>query len=137
MLALSVDEILDKGLSYQSNLSEHEWPVFAIAYLESVADMQGWDHFFTYNMEWCPLVVRILELSGDLQSLRIIEDYRKHFEKSGVAFEAGEIDQFLVKASDAYFDECPDWCEEFAQVANTRRELIAQHCRSVGLNLKT
>jgi hypothetical protein len=137
MQALSVVEILDKGLSDQSNLSDHEWPVFAVAYLESVADMQGWDHFFTYNMKWFPLVVRTLKLSGDLQSLRIIEDYRKHFEKLGVDFEADEIDQFLAKVSDAYFDECPDWREEFTQLANTRWGLIAQHCRSVGVNLQT
>jgi len=137
MQALSVDEVLDKGLNDQSNLSDLEWPVFVVAYLESVADMQGWDHFFTYNMEWCPLVVRILKLSGDLQSLRVIEGYRKHFENLGVNFEADEIDQFLAGASDEYFDECQDWSEEFTQVADTRWELIAQHCLSVGVNLQT
>ncbi|WP_421910616.1 hypothetical protein [Marinobacter sp.] len=137
MRALSVDQIFDKGMHDEASLSEDEWPIFAVAYLESVADMQGWDHFFTYNMEWCPLVTRILKLSGDLQSLRVIEDYRKHFEHLGVGFEADEIDQFLAGVSHAYLDECPDWREEFTQLANTRWELIAQYCRNVGVNLQT
>ncbi len=46
MKSLTVDEMLDKGIGDETNLSEQEWPIFAVAYLESIADMEGWDHFF-------------------------------------------------------------------------------------------
>tara|TARA_Y100000310_G_C20176630_1_gene576113 strand:- start:13 stop:390 length:378 start_codon:yes stop_codon:yes gene_type:complete len=125
MQALDVDEILDRGLRDETSLSELEWPIFAVAYLESVADMEGWDFFFIYCMEWCPLVIRILE------------NYRKHYLSFGVDFTAYQIDRFLQTASDAYFSGCCDWREEFTEVAEIRWALIAQHYRSVGINLQT
>ncbi|WP_296050439.1 hypothetical protein [uncultured Alteromonas sp.] len=137
MQTLDVDEILDRGLRVEASLSEQEWPIFAVAYLESVADMEGWDFFFIYRMEWCPLIIRILKLSGDFQSLRILENYRKHYLTLGVDFTADQIDRFLQTASDTYFSGCCDWREEFTEVAEIRWALIAQHYRSVGINLQT
>lgn len=120
MKSLTVDEILDKGISDETKLSEQEWPIFAVAYLESIADMEGWDHFFTHSMEWYPLVLRALKLSGDFNSLKTIDNYRKHFESFGVDFEATEIDKFLCFASDKYFSEYADWREEFSQAGEQR-----------------
>ena len=137
MQTLDVDKILDKGLRDEASLSEQEWPIFAVAYLESVANMEGWDFFFTYRMEWYPLVIRTLKLSGDFQSLRILENYRKHYRSLGVDFTPDQIDRFLQTASDAYFSGCGDWREEFTQVAEIRWALIAQHYRGVGINLQT
>ena len=137
MKSLTVDEILDKGISDETKLSEQEWPIFAVAYLESIADMEGWDHFFTHSMEWYPLVLRALKLSGDFNSLKIIDNYRKHFESFGVDFEATEIDKFLCFASDKYFSECADWREEFSQAAEQRWKLINQYYLNVGVVLKT
>lgn len=62
-------------------------------------------------MEWYPLVLRALKLAGNFNSLKIIDNYRKHFESFGVDFEATEIDNFLCFASDKYFSECADWRE--------------------------
>jgi|TARA_Y100001968_G_scaffold231264_1_gene214051 hypothetical protein len=137
MQTLDVDKILDKGLRDEASLSEQEWPIFAVAYLESVANMEGWDFFFTYRMEWYPLVIRTLKHSGDFQSLRILENYRKHYRSFGVDFTPDQIDRFLQTASDAYFSGCGDWREEFTQVAEIRWALIAQHYRGVGINLQT
>ena len=137
MQTLDVDKILDKGLRDEASLSEQEWPIFAVAYLESVANMEGWDFFFTYRMEWYPLVIRTLKLSGDFQSLRILENYRKHYRSLGVDFTPDQIDRFLQTASDAYFSGCGDWREEFTQVAEIRWALVAQHYRGVGINLQT
>ncbi|MDM5131958.1 hypothetical protein OB962_13300 [Aeromonas piscicola] len=137
MQSLTVDEILDKGISDETKLSEQDWPIFAVAYLESIADMEGWDHFFTHSMEWYPLVLRALKLAGDFNSLKIIDNYRKHIESFGVGFEATEIDKFLCFASDKYFSECADWHEEFSQAAEQRWKLINQYYLNVGAALKT
>ena len=72
MQSLTVDEILDKGISDETKLSEQDWPIFAVAYLESISDMEGWDHFFTYSMEWYPLVLRALKLAGNFNSLKLL-----------------------------------------------------------------
>lgn len=114
------DMILDKGLTDESALSEKEKLVFSVAYLESIADMEGWDHFFTYSMRLYPNVIKLLKLTNDQASLNILYDYEEHFKKLGVNFAPKEIDIFLTKAPESYFNSCPDWRELFDQASKDR-----------------
>lgn len=137
METLSVEGILDKGLESESLLSELEWPIFVVAYLESIADMEGWDHFFTYNLAWYSQLLDILRLSGDFRSLGIIKDYENHLIKHGVEFKQESIDAFLTKAPDDYFDSCPDWREQFQSNSESRWKLIERYYSDKGLRVKT
>lgn len=134
---LNVDDILDKGLEAEEALTENERLIYAVAYLESIADMEGWDHYFTYDMKWYPLLIDLLRRAGDFRSLGIVNDYKKHFDELGVGFEAKEIDFFLCEASDDYFDTCPDWRELFSDMSEQRWRLIAAYFKNIGVNVKT
>jgi len=117
---MNSEKILDKGLIDESALSENEKLIFSVAYLESIADMEGWDHFFTYSMRLYPHVIKLLKLTNDEASLNILYDYEKHFEKLGVNFSPKEIDGFLTNAPDSYYNSCPDWRELFEQASKER-----------------
>ncbi len=137
MQIIEVDNILDIGLSNESDLNENEKLIYAVAYLESVSDMEGWDHFFTYSMKLYPLLCRALKLASDLSSLSVIRDYEKHLESLGVDFKAQEIDCFLATATDEYLSTCPDWREQFSDLSEQRWVLIARYFQSIGVQLKT
>ena len=137
MKILNIKDILSKGLKDESNLSEIEWPVYVVAYFESVADMEGWDHFFLYSMKWYKLLINTLSSTGDHSSIRIISDYEKHFKTLGVQFTSANIDIYLSTASTDYLDSCPDWREQFSGACKQRWELIVQHYLEFGIDLKT
>ena len=133
---LFVDEIVDKGLRHSSDLTDEEKPIYYLAYLEQVADMEGWDFFFIYNMDSYPLVKQLLISSGDFNSLKILKSYEDHFRALGVTFSSKEIDEFLLKASEAYYLSCPDWRAMFSKVYSERWKLISKYYGSIRLELK-
>lgn len=137
MKVIDVFEILDRGIDNEKNLSESEWPIFIVSYLESIADMEGWDHFFTYSMNWYPALSQALEMVGDTKSLKVIESYVQSFKKLGVKFDAESIDEFLLKAPDEYFESCPDWREEFTELAENRWKHFSNYYESDDIQLKT
>ncbi|WP_431688161.1 hypothetical protein [Hahella sp. NBU794] len=137
MQTINVDEVLDRGLEDQSTLKENELLVYSIAYLESVADMEGWDHFFIYSMTLYSSLCKLLKLAGDFSSFKVIENYKGHFQSLGVAFEAKAIDSFLTNAPDKYYSSCPDWREEFSSLSEQRWGLISEYFQSIGVQLKT
>ncbi|BCE01997.1 DMP19 family protein [Marinicellulosiphila megalodicopiae] len=137
MRILKVDDILDKGLEDENSLDHDEKLIYSVAYLESIADMQGWDHFFTYTMEYYPDLIKLLKLSEDSVSLNILENYRNHFKEMGVSFNPESIENFLCTATDEYLMKCPDWREEFTEVYSHRWKLIANYCAKIGVQLKT
>ncbi|HDM8184996.1 TPA: hypothetical protein P0E26_001689 [Vibrio harveyi] len=134
---LNVEDIFDKGLTNTELLTEDEWLIFVVAYLESVADMEGWDHFFTYNMNWYPILTNSLELASDETSLKIIENYKQHFAKLGVNFHPESIDSFLVSAESGYYESCPDWRELFSGVSEQRWYKISAYFSSRGIKICT
>ncbi|EOK5797836.1 hypothetical protein ACM6VE_004580, partial [Vibrio parahaemolyticus] len=134
---LKVDEVLDKGLTNFELLTEDEWLIFVVAYIEIVADMEGWDHFFTYNMDWYPVLVKSLQLSGDDVSLEILQNYEQHFANLKVSFDAKSIDTFLASASSRYLNSCPDWRELFSDAAEQRWLKIEAYFRSHGVKICT
>ncbi|WP_220718578.1 hypothetical protein [Agarivorans litoreus] len=133
----NVDEVLDKGLTNTELLTEEEWLIFVVAYLESIADMEGWDHFFTYNMNWYPILANSLQLVSDEESLKIIENYKLHFAKLGVDFHPESIDSFLVSANSSYYENCPDWRELFSEVSEQRWLKIRAYFSSRGIKICT
>ena len=134
---LDIDKILDKGLEPNCSLNDNEILVFALAYLESVADMEGWDHFFTYNMDLYPNAIKILKLAGDFESLKVLNDYKKHFIDLGIQFNPTDIDYFLASASPQYFDFSPDWRELFSDLSEKRWELISAYFKRNNIKIKT
>ncbi|WP_322114539.1 hypothetical protein, partial [Vibrio parahaemolyticus] len=137
ILMQNVDEILDKGLTNTELLTEEEWLIFVVAYLESVTDMEGWDHFFTYNMSWYPILTNILQLASDAASLEIIENYKQHFINLGVSFHPEAIDSFLASANNGYYESCPDWRELFSEVSEQRWLKIRAYFSSCGIKTST
>jgi len=134
---LNVDDIIDKGLVDESQLTSNEQLIFAVAYLESLSDMEGWDHFFTYNFSWYSKLIEALELSNDQLSLNVLNDYKQHFIKLGVPFQSTEIDNFLLTANEGYFEHCIDWRESFNEVADQRWRKIQLYFNSIGFELGT
>ena len=126
-----LSEILDKGLTNEDNLCEIEWKIYVVLYLETVADMEGWDFFFTYKMEWYELLRDTLKAIGDKKSLQIILDYEKHFRDLNIQFTSASIDEFLLKADEHYFDACPDWRELFSENRETRMNLLLEYYQSI------
>ncbi|EMX0314443.1 hypothetical protein AAFZ98_004599 [Vibrio parahaemolyticus] len=134
---LNIDEILDKGLTNIELLTEDEKLIFVVVYLESVADMEGWDHFFTYNMNWYPVLIKSLQLASDETSLKIIENYKQHFIKLGVNFHAESIESFLASAGGSYLENCPDWRELFAEASEQRWLKIEAYFSNRGVKICT
>ena len=132
---LNVDDILDKGLKRESLLTDHEQLIFAIAYLESLSDMEGWDHFFIYNFNWYSKLIEALELSDDQLSLNVLNDYKQHFIKLGVPFQAKKIDGFLLIADEQYFENCIDWRESFYEIADQRWNKVQLYFNRLGFEL--
>jgi hypothetical protein len=133
---LFVEEIVDKGFTNVSGLTGEEKPIFYLAYLEQVADMEGWDFFFTYNMDSYPLVKQLLVSSGDFNSLKVMKSYEDHFRELGVKFISKEIDDFLLEASEGYYLSCPDWRAMFSKIYSERWKLVSKYYGSIGVELK-
>ncbi len=133
---MDVNDILEKGLKGES-LTDNENMVYVVAYLESIADMEGWDHFFTYSMNLHQTLCNTLKEIGDFVSYKVIKDYESHFQKYGVMFESQEIDKFLAAASEEYFKRCPDWREEFFQASELRWDLMIKYFKNIEIRLLT
>lgn len=137
MQIIDVFEVLQKGIDNENSLSELEWPIFVVSYLESIAEMEGWDHFFTYSMKWYPKLSQALEMIDDFSSIKVIESYVEHFKVRLIKFEARSINVFLTNASDEYFELCPDWREEFTALGDTRWRRFTDYYESIDVQLKT
>jgi len=137
MEKFDVDEILNKGLEDEDRLTKNELLIYSVAYFESLADIEGWDHFYTYSMRLYPSLLKILKLTGDIESLRILKDYENHFEKLGVKFAPEDIDQYLTTATNEYLESCPDWREQFSELGDNRWKLISSYLKLQGIELKT
>ncbi|MFT6029438.1 MAG: hypothetical protein ACI8O8_001174 [Oleiphilaceae bacterium] len=133
---LFVEEIVEKGLINLSGLTDEERPIFYLAYLEQMADMEGWDFFFLYNMDSYPIVKQLLASSGDFNSLKVLKSYEDHFRELGVKFSSKEIDDFLLEASETYYHSCPDWRAMFSKIYSERWKLVSKYYGSIGVELK-
>ena len=136
MIEYDTYSIVDKGFENEDNLNRNEWKIFIISYFESLMDMEGWDHFFSYKMEWYQLLVETLNEINDEKSLNIIYKYKKHVTDQNIEFTSQAIDDFLCNADEADFDSCPDWRAEFSDLMDKRRELVALHFKKMGITLK-
>ena len=137
MKTLNVEKILDKGLQDEDSLTQDEKLIYVVAYFESISDMEGWDHFFTYSMEWYPLLTKILKLAGDFSSTKIIRDYKIHLKELGVAFNAQDIDTFFTNVPNEYYIFCVDWREKFSNSTEQRWQLIVRYFKTLNIRLET
>ncbi|MEM8860250.1 MAG: hypothetical protein AAGD96_18130 [Chloroflexota bacterium] len=133
---LQVFEITQRGLTNRDSLSQVEWLIFVVDYLESVSTFQGWDHFFSYNMDWYPKVLELLESADDKASLAVLHNYEEHFKKLGVDFTSEAIDNFLTNPPVGYLESCSDWRDEFVNLHNQRWKLITEYFKSKGVEIE-
>ena len=133
---LFIDEIVERGLTHLSSLTDEEKPIFYLAHLEQLADIEGWDFFFIYNMDKYPLVKQLLLASGDFSSLKVLKNYEDHFKELGIQFSAKEIDHFLLHASGEYYASCADWRAQFSTLYSERWKLVSKYYGSIGVELK-
>ncbi|NRB81901.1 MAG: hypothetical protein HRU38_25135 [Saccharospirillaceae bacterium] len=137
MHTLNIENILDKGIDDEKSLSKLERSVFVVVYLESIADAQGWDHYFTYSMNLYDELELILTNCNDQLSLAVLNDYKGHFNDLNVNFSSVAIDDFLSKANHEYFDNCSDWREEFEKCFEQRWSLISAYFLNLGISVET
>ena len=137
MERFDVEIILDKGIQSEEELSDDELLIYSVAYFESIADMEGWDHFYTYEMRLYPALQIMLRLAGDICSLNVLKAYENHFIELGVKFTSTEIDGFLSTATNEYLASCPDWREEFSKLGQMRWNLISSYFKAEGIEIKT
>jgi hypothetical protein len=132
---MNVYEVGQKGLENVASLTEMEWPIYIVSYFECIADMEGWDHFYLYNMEWYPLLVDFLEQACDQASLSVLRDYEHHFVRLDVGFNSIEIGGFLNAPPKDYLANCPDWRDKFEVTSAQRWKLIQLHYNSHDIKL--
>jgi hypothetical protein len=118
-------EIHERGLKGPEALNAQALFVYALTELQTMAEMQGWDHFFTSDrMRFYPQLEAGLVTCGDRESLKVLEDYEKHLAKHGVAFEPQAISQFIQTQNEEYFRSCSDWRADFMRLADVRWKKI-------------
>ena len=135
MKTVDVFEILDKGIDSIESLTDFELQFFCVAYLELLADMEGWDHFFTYSINLYSPLRESLKQVNDRYSLDVLDNYETHFNTYNVSFDQKSIGQFLLNVDDSYLLSCPDWREMFSELSPSRWDLFKQYYLKHGYDI--
>ena len=129
-------EVYERGLCDVESLTQSERFVYLLMELETYADMEGWDHFYTTdNLRYYPELKAGLVAAGDHDSLEVLEDYEQYLASHDVPLETNAIDDFLCSQSDEDLAKCRDWREDFRDLGPARWEKVKAHFRRGGLNM--
>lgn len=124
------------GPRERAALDEDELVIVALIDLETVADMEGWDHFFTSsNLSLYPALKGALAEAGDQRSCSVLESYESYLSAHGVALTAAAIDEFLASLTDAELESVPDWREAYSAAGEERWAKIREWLQSKGREL--
>jgi hypothetical protein len=127
-------EVYERGLRDAESLTQAELLVYALIELETYADMEGWDHFFTSDkLLFYPALKAGLVAAGDAESLAVLDDYERYLASRGVPLEADAIDEFLCAQADDDLTRCRDWREDYSRLGPERWEKVKAHLRRGGL----
>jgi hypothetical protein len=132
---LNIQDVCNRGFRDATSLTPQERLVYLLADLESLKDMEGWDHFFTTNrMRYYRDLVTGLEAAGDTVSLEILHAYETPFSSYGVAFEASAIAKFLSDVPEAFW-KSRDWESEFELAKEDRWSKVDAYLTRCGYAL--
>ena len=133
---LDAMEVYERGLRDAESLTHAERLVYVLVELETYADMEGWDHFFTTDkLRSDPELKAGLVSSGDSESVEVLEDYERYLASHGVPLEADAIEEFLCSQSNNDLANCRDWHEDYSRLGPARWEKVKAHLRRGGLAL--
>ena len=128
--------IYRRGLSDPKALTPEERFVYLVMDLETLADMEGWDHFFMYSSGGYLNELKAgLSSAGDTASLAVLEDYEGRFLQQGIAMEPEALEDFIMAQDDSYFANDRDWRDEFTAVIEERWKKIQQYLQGKGIHL--
>ena len=135
-IPLRIEDVCDRGFKDAARLTPEERLVYLLADLETLIDMEGWDHFFmTLRMQYYSDLISGLQAAGDSVSAEVLRDYEEHFSLYGVAFEPKAIAGFLSEEPDGYASSCRDWQEEFELAKETRWKKMEQYLAGRGYEI--
>jgi hypothetical protein len=135
---LDPTEVYERGLRDAESLTPPERFVYILMELETYADMEGWDHFFTTEkLRYYPELKAGLAASGDVESLEVLQDYERYLAAHRVTLDANGIADFLSSQSDADLAVWRDWREDYSCLSPVRWEKVRAHLRSVGWAMRS
>lgn len=130
---MNPSDVYNRGLSNPDALTPDERLVYLVQELKTLADMEGWDHFFRYDY-----VYHLVELKdrlrrvGDTDSLAVLDDYEQRLRLQGVAMEPEAVSVFLASQNAVSFENDRDWREEFSNASEARWDKIGAYLRDQG-----
>jgi hypothetical protein len=123
-----------RGLRDPDSLTKAERLVYVLMELETYADMEGWDHFFTTNkLRYYPELKEGLAAAGDSESLEVLEDYERHLTAHAVPLDADAIEDFVCSADDVELAKWRDWRGDYSDLCPARWEKVKAYLRRGGL----
>lgn len=129
---LSPLEVYRQGLKAPEALTAEERLVYLLLELETYADMEGWDHFFTTPlMRYYDELRSGLQAIGDPDSVGVLDHYAAFLSSHGVAMEPGAIEQFCCDQG----TEAHDWREDYGRHAETRWRRVREWLGQRGIEL--
>jgi hypothetical protein len=134
---LSIASLFDRGFKDAASLTPQERLVYLLADLETLKDMEGWDHFFTadYRMRYYRDLLAGLDAAGDSVSVEILRAYESHFVRYGVSFTADAIVTFLSDVPEDFWKSSRDWEAEFELAKEERWNKVEEYLRRHGYEI--
>jgi hypothetical protein len=133
LMPLDPKDVYERGLRDPESLSDAERLVYILIELETYADMEGWDHFFTTDqLRYFTELKAGLVASGDVESLEVLQHYEDYLASHGVTLDADSIDAFLCSRPDAESDTLRDWREDFSCLCPARWQKVGAYLRRCG-----
>jgi hypothetical protein len=118
---IDLNRVFERGVENPDALDSHELAVFAILQLEILADMEGWDHFFTTTtLRFYSALKAALVEAEDFRSLQVLESYEAYLRFRSVPFTPEHIEAFVSSLSDQGLATDPDWHESFSAASGDR-----------------
>lgn len=125
-------EVYHRGLKDPEALSLEERLVYLVLELETYADMEGWDHFFTTPLlRFYEELKRGLWEAGALPSFEVLERYEAFLRAHGVVMDPDAIEVFCAE----FEGEAADWREEFSRLTEARWNEIRGWLKQRGVTL--
>ncbi|MES2461450.1 MAG: hypothetical protein V4671_12780 [Armatimonadota bacterium] len=110
--------------------------VYLVQELETMADMDGWDHFFiTSRAYYLGELKAGLKMVEDTDSLAVLEDYERQFAPHIGIMEPEALADFLALQGNDYFHRDRDWRGDFTNLAEERWGRIDKYLHAKGIHL--
>lgn len=131
-------DLYDRGLRDLSSLRGAERLVFILQDFDYLMEMEGWDHFFIYeaHFSYYSEMKGWLDIIDDKASLAVLKAYEDHLKEHGDPLSSNDIQAFLNTQADAYFQNCPDWREQYCALRGDRWAKTIAYLQSKGQTLR-